>query len=101
MDKPLQAQIDDLTALLARQHAAHANAANLLHDKVNFLLARTDLMDEVLQVLLANAPEHVRTIAIAAAQVKGERLQEQGSPEIARYYAQKLRGIEPTHPTGG
>jgi hypothetical protein len=89
----LQEQLNQLTSVAIEQQEAVAKATGHLRRMSDFLSARSDLTNTLVQVLLAHADPIAKSAAIAAAQVRGEQLNEIGPPEIAQNYAQLLAGM--------
>jgi uncharacterized coiled-coil protein SlyX len=92
----LQEQVTQLTDVVTEQQQAIAKATAHLKRMSDFLAARSDLTNVLVEVLLAHADPIAKNAAIAAAQVRGEQLNEKGPPEIARNYAELLAGIAPS-----
>lgn len=89
MNDPYQRQLDELTQTVV----SLGDRVVTLSDQAEWLLARVELLNALLGPLVANAGPAIKGVAIAAAQVKGERLQEQGPATIAEKYARLLAGI--------
>lgn len=90
---PYQHQLDALTLSVEGLGGELEKHVQRLNEQNGWLLARVELLNALLLPLLANADPTTKGMAIAAAQVKGEQIQEQGPPTIAENYARLLAGI--------
>ena len=91
-----QGQLDSLTATIEAIGAEQARSGAVFMGALDFLAAKVELMNAVLVPLLAHAEPFAKSAAIAAAQVKGEQLEAEGSPTIAANYARLLAGMLPS-----
>ena len=93
MSDPYQSQLDALTRVVELQgDRLHKNGAVFMQ-QIDRLAARVELLDALLIPLLGHADPIAKSAAIASAQVKGERLQEQGPTAIAANYSQLLASM--------
>lgn len=93
MSDPYQAQLDTLTKAIELQEEMMRKNGAVFMQQIDRLAARVELLNALLIPLLGHADPIAKSAAIASAQVKGERLQEQGPAAIAANYSQLLASM--------
>lgn len=93
MSDTYQDQLNALTGAVEAQADALQRSGTVFMKQIDRLGAQVELLNALLLPLIAHADPIAKNAAIASAQVKGERLQEQGPATLAANYAELLTNM--------